>query len=86
MEPRGKLVARVEQDKGTYLVSKTEFKDYLRSKNINYSEFERDMSEKGILVGTKKTRLTTGWKGAAQPENIWVYEFKTNLDKVIVEE
>jgi hypothetical protein len=86
VEPRGKLVARVEQDKGTYLVSKTEFKDYLRQKSINHAEFERDMTEKGILIAIKKSRLTSGWKGAAQPENVWVYEFKTSLDKVLVEE
>ena len=85
-EPRGQLVARSVSDDNLYQVSKTKFKQYLRERRINEAEFEHDMKERGSLIEIKRGRLTAGWKGAAQSENVWMYCFKSSLPEITVNE
>lgn len=85
-EPRGQLVARSVADDNLYQVSKTKFKQYLRERRINEAEFEHDMKERGSLIEIKRGRLTAGWKGAAQSENVWMYCFRSSLPEITVNE
>jgi hypothetical protein len=79
MEPRGQIVARISSDDGLLQVSKSELKKFLAERQISPREFEFDMKERGILIDTKKGRLTTGWKSAISSDPAYLYWFKTPI-------
>lgn len=82
-EPRTALVGRMDALTGQVYISTTEFKRYLGEKQVSAREFEAAMKHKGILVGTKKMRLDSGWKGAFsildKNMNINAYVFATAI-------
>lgn len=82
-EPRTALVGRMDALTGQVYISTTEFKRYLGEKQVSSREFEAAMKHKGILVGTKKMRLDSGWKGAFsildKNMNINAYVFATTI-------
>ena len=82
-EPRTALVGRMDALTGQVYISTTEFKRYLGEKQVSTREFEAAMKHKGILVGTKKMRLDSGWKGAFsildKNMNINAYVFATTI-------
>ena len=82
-EPRTSLVGRIDVATGHVYISTTEFKKYLGEKQISSREFEKAMKDKGILVGTKKMRLDSGWKGAFsildKNMNVNCYVFETKI-------
>lgn len=83
-EPRGAIVARIESEKSLLQVSKTEFKKYLNTRQINSREFEFDMREKGILFDDKKGRLTTGWKSAIHLDPAYLYWFNQKFPEDLI--
>ena len=83
-EPRGAIVARIESEKSLLQVSKTEFKKYLNTRQINAREFEFDMKERGILFDDKKGRLTTGWKSAIQLDPAYLYWFNQKFPEDLI--
>jgi hypothetical protein len=83
-EPRGAIVARIESEKSLLQVSKTEFKKYLNTRQINAREFEFDMKEKGILFDDKKGRLTTGWKSAIHLDPAYLYWFNQKFPEDLI--
>ena len=83
-EPRGAIVARIESEKSLLQVSKTEFKKYLNTRQINAREFEFDMREKGILFDDKKGRLTTGWKSAIHLDPAYLYWFNQKFPEDLI--
>jgi hypothetical protein len=82
-EPRTSLVGRIDVATGHVYISTTEFKKYLSEKQISSREFEKAMRDKGILMGTKKMRLDSGWKGAFsildKNMNVNCYVFETKI-------
>jgi len=82
-EPRTALVGRMDALTGQVYISTTEFKRYLGEKQVSTREFEAAMKHRGILVGTKKMRLDSGWKGAFsildKNMNINAYVFATSI-------
>ena len=82
-EPRTSLVGRIDVATGHVYISSTEFKKYLGEKQISTREWEKAMKDKGILVGTKKMRLDSGWKGAFsildKNMNVNCYVFETKI-------
>lgn len=82
-EPRTALVGRMDAFTGHVYISTTEFKRYLAEKRVSSREFEDAMKAKGILIGTKKMRLDSGWKGAFsildKNMNINAYVFATTI-------
>lgn len=82
-EPRTSLVGRIDVATGHVYISTTEFKKYLGEKQLSSREFEKAMKDKGILVGTKKMRLDSGWKGAFsildKNMNVNCYVFETKI-------
>jgi Domain of unknown function (DUF927) len=85
-EPRGALHARVDQDKGIHQISKTHFKEHLREKQINVTEFEAEMKDRGVLIEQKRGRLNAGWKGSGASENVWMYYFKVHLPDGLIDD
>jgi hypothetical protein len=83
-EPRGAIVARIESEKSLLQVSKTEFKKYLNTRQINAREFEFDMKERGILFDDKKGRLTTGWKSAIHLDPAYLYWFNQKFPEDLI--
>ena len=79
MEPRGKIVARIVSEEGLVQVSKTEFKEFLKTRKVGFGEFENDMKTNGILIDDKKGRLTTGWKNAISIDSAYLYWFRTKV-------
>jgi len=87
IEPRsGKLDVRCEVDTGfTYIVKKP-FKEFLRERNINITQMETALQQKGILhvdEGSDKKRMATGWKDAVGSFNLRAYKFKLDVSDVI---
>jgi len=82
-EPRTSLVGRIDVATGHVYISSTEFKKYLSEKQISTREWEKAMKDKGILMGTKKMRLDSGWKGAFsildKNMNVNCYVFETKI-------
>lgn len=82
-EPRTSLVGRIDVATGHVYISTTEFKKYLGEKQLSSREFEKAMKDKGILMGTKKMRLDSGWKGAFsildKNMNVNCYVFETKI-------
>lgn len=82
-EPRTSLVGRIDVATGHVYISTTEFKKYLAEKQLSSREFEKTMKDKGILLGSKKTRLDAGWKGAFsildKNMNVSAYVFETKI-------
>lgn len=82
-EPRTALVGRIDVATGHVYISTTEFKKYLGEKHVSSREFEKAMKDKNILVGTKKMRLDSGWKGAFsildKNMNVNCYVFETKI-------
>ena len=80
-EPRNALMGRVESSTQRVYISKTEFKKFLSEKQVSSREFEVTLEKEGILIGSEKKRLSSGWKagtGATPP--IMVYAFASILD------
>jgi hypothetical protein len=80
-EPRTALVGRGDVEEGVTYISKTLFREYLNKRQISAKEFEFAMQEEGLLVPTKKQRLTSGWKAGFHAPAIAVYGFKFELPK-----
>jgi hypothetical protein len=82
-EPRTSLVGRMDVATGHVYISTTEFKKYLGEKQLSSREFEKAMTDKGVLLGTKKMRLDSGWKGAFsmldKNMNVNCYVFETKI-------
>lgn len=82
-EPRTSLVGRMDAASGQVSISSTEFKRYLAEKQVSSREFEVAMKDKGILIGNKKMRLDSGWKGAFsildKNMNVNAYVFATTI-------
>jgi hypothetical protein len=82
-EPRTSLVGRMDAASGQVSISSTEFKRYLAEKQVSSREFEAAMKDKGILIGSKKMRLDSGWKGAFsildKNMNVNAYVFATAI-------
>lgn len=75
-EPKLELAIRVEVEKRRCYVMKSAFKNYLNERQMSTRAFEFAVKESGILNGTVKIRMSTGWKsgmGAAPP--VYAYEF-----------
>lgn len=84
MEPRGALMARMDNESNTYQVSKTEMKKYLAERQISTREFEFGLKQNGTLLETKKGRLTTGWKTGVAADPVNLYIFKSQIAEELV--
>jgi hypothetical protein len=84
-EPRNTaLVGRIEVHNSVQYISKKEFKSFLAKLQISAAEFEKAMKRDGLLVESKKCRLSTGWKEGMITPPIAVYAFKADsLDEVL---
>lgn len=81
----GPLIGRVELDKGRQYVSKTAFRKFIIEEcRVSTDEMETVLKAKGVLVGTEKMRLSTGWKGGTFGP-VACYEFKAELPKDLVQ-
>ena len=80
-EPRTALVGRGEVEEGVTYISKTLFREFLNKRQISAKEFEFAMQKEGLLVPTKKQRLTSGWKAGFHAPAIAVYGFKFEIPK-----
>ena len=81
----GPLLGRVELDKNRQYISKTAFRKFIIEEcRVSTDEMESVLKAKGILVGTDKMRLSTGWKGGTFGP-VACYEFKAELPKEFVE-
>lgn len=80
-EPRTALIGRGDVEEGVTYISKTLFKEYLTRRHVSSKEFEFAMEQAGILVPTKKMRLTSGWKAGFHAPPVAVYGFKFELPK-----
>lgn len=82
-EPRTSLVGRMDATSGHVYISTSEFKRYLAEKQVSSREFEAAMTAKGVLLGSKKMRLDSGWKGAFtildKNMNVNAYVFATEI-------
>jgi len=86
MEPRGSLVIRIESDKDTTQVSKTELKKYLNDRQVSVRDFESELRAQGVLIDVKKGRLTSGWKSTITSDPAYLYWFKTKIpDELFIE-
>jgi len=76
-EPYGSLlVGRIESTTQRVYISKSEFKKFLAEKQISTREFEVTLEKEGILIGTEKKRLSSGWRagtGATPPITVYVF-------------
>ena len=76
VEPRTALIARGEVDNQVLYASKTAFKEFLATMKISTREFESATAKDNILMGTEKTRLSSGWKGSMPLPPVTVYKFR----------
>ena len=77
-------MARIESEKSLLQVSKSEFKKYLNTRQINTREFEFDMRQRNILFDDKKGRLTTGWKSAIHLDPTYLYWFHQQFPEDLI--
>jgi hypothetical protein len=80
-EPRTALVGRGEVEEGITYISKTLFREFLNKRQISAKEFEFAMQKEGLMIPTKKQRLTSGWKAGFHAPAIAVYGFKFEIPK-----
>ena len=73
------LVARSEKLSGIQYISKTELRKFLATKQISTREFEKAMSNEGLLTKLERHRLTTGWNSGIHGNPVAVYAFKVKL-------
>jgi uncharacterized protein (DUF927 family) len=78
-EPRTEIVGRIEANNDMIYISKTAFKRFLAQLHISSGEFEKAVEKEKILVGSKKMRLSTGWKAGLSTPPIFTYAFKLDL-------
>jgi len=78
-EPRTGLVGRIEVDTQTQYISKREFKKFLAELQVSTKEFEFSTQKEGVFLGTRKVRLSSGWKAGMGTPPIYAYAFKTEL-------
>lgn len=76
VEPRTALVARGEIDNQVLYASKTAFKEFLATLKISAREFETATYKDNVLMGTEKSRLSSGWKGSMPLPAVTVYKFR----------
>lgn len=73
------LVARAELHNDMLYISKTEFRKFLASKQVSSREFEKAMTNEGLLSKIERHRLTTGWGKKIHGNAIGVYAIKHKL-------
>lgn len=82
VEPHGNIiVGRIESDKNLHYVSKNEIRKFLAQPGLQVSAraAEEEWRKAGVLVDTKKQRLTTGWKQGTHMSAVSCYVFKSEL-------
>jgi hypothetical protein len=77
-EPRNEIVGRIEVENHQIYISKTAFKRFLAQLQISGDEFEKAIEKDGLLVATKKMRLSSGWKAGMTTPPIAVYAFRVD--------
>lgn len=78
-EPRNEIVGRIEVNNNLIYISKTAFKRFLAQLQISGDEFEKAIEKDGLLMGSKKMRLSTGWKAGLTTPPIAAYAFKVDI-------
>jgi hypothetical protein len=78
VEPRSGTVAiRCEVHTNRVFLMAQPFKEYLTERKISLPQFERELTEKGILIQKSvRKRLAADWKDATSAFNARAYEFK----------
>lgn len=78
------IVGRIEQHTGMYYISREAMKRFLQMPGIqaNSEDAEKAWRKEGILMGTDKQRLTTGWKGVKM-NGVSCYIFKMTLPETL---
>lgn len=77
-EPRTALVGRIEVHNSMQYISKREFRLFLAGLQISAAEFEKAVKRDGLLVESKKCRLSTGWKAGMVTPPISVFAFRSD--------
>jgi hypothetical protein len=81
-EPHGNMiVGRIESDKNLHYIAKSEIRKFLAQPGLQVSAraAEEEWRKAGVLVDTKKQRLTTGWKQGTHMSAVSCYVFKSEL-------
>lgn len=76
------LVARAEIHNEMLYISKVEFRKFLAAKQVSSREFEKAMTNEGLLTKIDRHRLTTGWGNGIHGNAIGVYAIKSKLAEV----
>ena len=70
------LIARAEIYSNTIYLSKSDFQKFLATKQISTREFEKAMTNEGLLTNLKRHRLSTGWGNKIHTNAISIYAIK----------
>ena len=83
-EPRMELVGRIEVHNGLQIIAKKAIREYLAPMQVSANEFEKAMKRDGMLVESKKCRISTGWKAGLTTPPVASYVFKSdNLQEIL---
>jgi hypothetical protein len=86
MEPRQALYVRAEVDTSTIYVSTTPLKQFLREAKVDVRQFEKHLTNEGILMGKVRKQMAAGWKAALGAHNVQAYQITMDISHIFHEQ
>jgi hypothetical protein len=83
VSPRGPLYIRAEVDSSLIFVSTSAVKNYLNEIRMGVKDFEKRLTDAGVLQGKVRKQMATGWSEAVGTTNVQAYMFASDISHLI---
>jgi hypothetical protein len=84
--PRGPLYIRAEVDSSHIYISTSAFKQYLHEIKLGIKDFEKRLSDSGILLGKIRKQMASGWNDAVGSTNVQAYMIQSDISHLFPKE
>jgi uncharacterized protein (DUF927 family) len=84
--PRGPLYIRAEVDDSQIYISTSALKQYLHEIKLGIKDFEKRLSNSGVLVGKIRKQMASGWNEAIGSTNVQAYVIQSDISHLFPEE
>ena len=84
--PRGPLYIRAEVDSSHIYISTSALKQYLHEIKLGIKDFEKRLSDSGVLLGKIRKQMASGWNDAVGSTNVQAYMIQSDISHLFPKE
>jgi hypothetical protein len=84
--PRGPLYIRAEVDSSNIYISTSALKQYLHEIKLGIKDFEKRLSDSGVLLGKIRKQMASGWNDAVGSTNVQAYMIQSDISHLFPKE